>query len=268
MIREVTNHQEILRSLGNTLLIKMLVKKTVSQLGRHKRIPEREIMDEINDQVRKWGINVHSVSLSEAKVLKQPEGGGDGAIGSILKGLGMKGESKFPTPQEFVRGVDNFTSPAAATPNLNISILQGLATSGKMPTIGEQQEVSLENDAPVNWSRYIEEIINNEFSGPIDADAHGLYKIEISESENEKQAFYIDLSDRHKIVYEDNKLAKEPDVSVTVSSADMEGMLNGSLAPLQAYLTGRITAQGDVKKLMFFDKLSNKNRRSGYTYNN
>ena len=70
MVREVADHQEILRSLGKTLLVKILVKKNVSQLLRDKRNPEREIMDEINDQVRKWGINVQSCSLSEAKIIE------------------------------------------------------------------------------------------------------------------------------------------------------------------------------------------------------
>ena len=32
---------------------------------------------------------------------------------------------------------------------------------------------------------------------------------------------------------------------------------------LQAYLTGRISAQGDVQKLMFFDKLSSRGHKPG-----
>ncbi len=33
--------------------------------------------------------------------------------------------------------------------------------------------------------------------------------------------------------------------------------------PLQAYLTGRISASGDVKKLMFFDKISSRGHKQG-----
>ena len=98
----MADHQDILRSLGKTVLIKLLVKKTVPQLEKDKRTPETEIVDELNDQVRKWGIDVHSVKLSETKVLKQPESGSNSAVGSILKGLGMKDDPKYPTPQEFV----------------------------------------------------------------------------------------------------------------------------------------------------------------------
>jgi putative sterol carrier protein len=55
----------------------------------------------------------------------------------------------------------------------------------------------------------------------------------------------------------------KPDVSVTISSSDLANVLDGSLAPLQAYLTGRIQASGDVRKLMLFDKLSRRGHKSG-----
>ena len=52
MVSEVADHQDILRSLGKTVLVKILVKKTVQQLDRDKRIPAGEIQDELNDQVK------------------------------------------------------------------------------------------------------------------------------------------------------------------------------------------------------------------------
>jgi hypothetical protein len=51
MVSEVADHQDILRSLGKTVLVKILVKKTVQQLDRDKRRPAGEIQDELNDQV-------------------------------------------------------------------------------------------------------------------------------------------------------------------------------------------------------------------------
>jgi len=56
---------------------------------------------------------------------------------------------------------------------------------------------------------------------------------------------------------------RTPDVSVTITSSDLAGVLQGTLSPLQAYLTGRISAQGDVQKLMFFDKLSSRGHKPG-----
>ena len=64
-----------------------------------------------------------------------------------------------------------------------------------------------------------------------------------------------------------NPTGKEADVTVTISSPDLANVLDGSLAPLQAYLTGRIQAHGDVRKLMFFDKLSKRGHKPGSMFN-
>ena len=40
------------RSLGKTLVVKVCVKKTVSQLEKDKRTPAQAIQDDLNDQVR------------------------------------------------------------------------------------------------------------------------------------------------------------------------------------------------------------------------
>ena len=61
------------------------------------------IQDELNNQVRKWGIDVQRVDLSAVKILKEAENGSNAAVGSILKGLGMKTDPDYPTPKEFVR---------------------------------------------------------------------------------------------------------------------------------------------------------------------
>lgn len=136
MVREVADHQDILRSLGKTLLVKILVKKTVHNLERgDKRIPAQAILDELNDQVRKWGIDVHSVALSEPKVLKQAENSSTVAVGSILKSLGMKQESNYPTPQEFVRathgleGDDGSTATKSVVPGVSVGTSGGYVSA-------------------------------------------------------------------------------------------------------------------------------------------
>ena len=73
MVREVADHQDILRSLGKTVLVRLLAKKHVgslpassqtgakiilqiSKLNREKTACANEIMKELNKQVRKWGL--------------------------------------------------------------------------------------------------------------------------------------------------------------------------------------------------------------------
>ena len=80
-------------------------------------------MKELNKQVRKWGLIIRCVSLSEIKVLKQPEAmPGTGGMGKLLQGLGLApppptaptkpkehdlaagpGAAGYPSPLEFAR---------------------------------------------------------------------------------------------------------------------------------------------------------------------
>lgn len=256
------------RSLGKTILVKMLVKKNVSQLEKDKKTPEEEIKDEINCQVRKWGIDVHSVRLSEAKVLKQPDSSGNSAVGSILKGLGMKGDTPYPTPQEFARAAHGFgeqqqNAMSTAGPALFQSLLGGFGPQSDPAAAGPGvQSVA----SPADWGQCLDAIIRSEFGSTIDGDAHGLYCLEITQKHEGKETYYIELSDAIRVVTRENLTGRKPDVWVTISHQDLANVLDGSLAPLQAYLTGRISAAGDVRKLMFFDKLSNRGHKPGTTF--
>ena len=271
----MADHQDILRSLGKTVLIKLLVKKTVPQLEKDKRTPETEIVDELNDQVRKWGIDVHSVKLSETKVLKQPESGSNTAVGSILKGLGMKDDPKYPTPQEFVSttyGLDGkegqsasllsgLTAPVAAAggsseaaaasslpplqgpaPSVNMSLLQSLSQGQTKqlgpgivadPNIGIiKSPVAITETPPSNWGRCLEVIMASEF-GVVEQDAHGVYQLIISETENGTDTYFIDVGESKRSVLSECPAGRQPDVSVSISSSDLATVLDGSLAPLQ-----------------------------------
>ncbi|MFM9946681.1 MAG: SCP2 sterol-binding domain-containing protein [Saprospiraceae bacterium] len=43
---------------------------------------------------------------------------------------------------------------------------------------------------------------------------------------------------------------KEADCTVTVSLADLEGVMNGSINPMMAFMTGKIKVKGDMGVVM------------------
>ena len=109
-------------------------------------------------------------------------------------------------------------------------------------------------------------ILQSEFKDGtiLEEDACGLYKIEITNtSQGGTETYYMELNAMIRCVKKEIPSDQKPDVSVTVSSQDLSSVLEGSLAPLQAYLTGRISANGDVRKLMMFDKLSRRGHKPG-----
>ena len=265
MVSEVADHQDILRSLSKTLLVKNLVKKSVRQIEKDRRRHAAEIQDELNLQVRQWGIDVQKVELSDPKILKQPENTSNSAVGSILKGLGMKSDPKYPTPEEFVKlthgsgVVEEESSTTVMPPDMNVSLLQMMATNiknGDMPGVVPPTGGPAVDPKVFSWGKCLEVILQNEFNGPLDDDTYGLYKLEITNTTGNDEIYYIHLSSDARLVLAElpDDLQKEPDVAVQISSADLASVLEGTLAPLQAYLTGRISASGDVRKLMLFDK--------------
>jgi len=116
-------------------------------------------------------------------------------------------------------------------------------------------------DQKSDWHKCLESIICSD-DVQLSSEAMGVYELQVLETEHGTQGFYIDISPVHRsvrVIIDE----RTPDVSVTITSSDLAGVLQGTLSPLQAYLTGRISAQGDVQKLMFFDKLSSRGHKPG-----
>lgn len=253
------------------------------------------------------------MELSEIKILKQPESSSNSAVGSILKGLGMKEDPAYPTPKEFVRATHGLaewpTEPSSKTTvvnginagnpaanhvsamgcmpppeipqgaSMNLSLLQmmsGATGAGgglnsqampgvKLPSVPEGNTAT----RVCNWGKCLETILQSEFKDGImmDDDACGLFEIEITDTGAKKETYFIEVNASVRCVKTEIAPDRKPDVSVTISSQDLSSVLQGTLAPLQAYLTGRISANGDVRKLMFFDKLSRRGHKPGAMFN-
>jgi len=296
MVREVADHQDILRSLGKSLITKVLTKKSTTQLCKDRRVAAQKILDDLNNQVRKWGIDIRQVDLSDPKVLKKPDD--RSALGPVLQNMGLKQEQQFPSPEQFVRnnfgGENSDESDAAALNQLaNVvggfltkakneggpvdfaSMLGGISQAGgngvKMASVSEFMTPALQQaraptqeivvEKKTDWHRALEGTICNDHI-QLESEAMGLYELQILESEHGTEGFYIDITPTAKSV---TKITtqRRADVSVSITSSDLANVLQGSLSPLQAYLTGRISANGDVKKLMFFDKLSSRGHKPG-----
>ena len=116
-----------------------------------------------------------------------------------------------------------------------------------------------------NWRKCLDILLQSEFKDGmmLEEDACGLYKIEITDTECGMDTYYIEMNAMIRCVKKEIGPDQKPDVSLTISSQDLSSVLEGSLAPLQAYLAGRITANGDVRKLMFFEKLSKRGHKQG-----
>lgn len=166
----------------------------------------------------------------------------------------------------------NFAGSNTNNSNLNLlQMMSGVAGGISSQTIPGVKLPSVPKhdtaDSRVcNWGKCLEAILQSEFKDGtiLEEDACGLYKIEITNtSQGGTETYYMELNAMIRCVKKEIPSDQKPDVSVTVSSQDLSSVLEGSLAPLQAYLTGRISANGDVRKLMMFDKLSRRGHKPG-----
>ena len=248
------------------------------------------IKDDLNQQVRKWGIDIREVYLSDPRLLKKPEE--RSALGPVLQNLGLKDEQEFPSPEQFVRGDyknNNSDETDAEALNKLASTVGGMLTQTKgekggldlmasmMSSLGggggiqsvqmsqllPQSQPKTSSNQKTDWHRGLEGIICSSDHIMMDTEAYGVYELEILETQNGTEIFYIDISSSGRNVSKATSKGRRSDVSVSLTSSDLAGVLQGTVSPLQGYLTGRITANGDVKKLMFFDKLSNVGHKPG-----
>jgi len=254
MVREVADHQDILRSLAKTVLVRLLAKKQVSKLVKEKNVCAAEIMADLNRQVRKWGLDVRCVSLSEAKVLKKPEG--NNGVAPLLQSLGLKAKASYPSPMEFARsihappgeGTQAAPAPAAQTEENSLNSLVERAEGGA-----------------IDWKTCLQTVLT-QAPGDLEPDTYGIYSVNLTDA---KENLLVQINENGPKVVKADEVEGEhkPDVSINISSSDLAGVLKGSLPPLQAYLTGRISTSGDVRKLMLFDKISNRGHKPGATFN-
>jgi len=236
----------------------------VSKLVKEKNICASEIMADLNRQVRKWGLDVRCVSLSEAKVLKKPEG--NNGIAPLLQSLGMKEKSAYPSPMEFARSIH-------APPGESVDVEGGVVAGGVVGGVGGHQDEkglnlnSIVERAEVghcDWKTCLQTILSQEAT--LEPETHGLYSVNLTDA-SESLFVQIDGTGSKVVLASELEGEHKPDVSINISSSDLAGVLKGSLPPLQAYLTGRISTSGDVRKLMLFDKLSNRSHKPGATFN-
>ena len=97
-----------------------------------QRLAAEKIKDDLNQQVRKWGIDIREVYLSEPRLLKKPDE--KSALAPVLQNLGLKDEQEFPSPEQFIRGnykQSNSDESDAEALNKLASAVGGVLTKSK-----------------------------------------------------------------------------------------------------------------------------------------
>ena len=160
---------------------------------------------------------------------------------------------------------------------MNYSLLQMMSSVSAGLTHPSSNKPNYSHDETANstetssdWGKRLEDILQSDFKDgtAIDDEAQGLYKLEIlNDKDATKSIYYIEMNAINRCIRKEISSEQMLDISVTISSDDLTSILDGSLSPLHAYLTGRITVDGDVRKLMLLNKISERSHKQGTMFN-
>ncbi|KAK8405797.1 hypothetical protein O3P69_001937 [Scylla paramamosain] len=252
----VTSPEHGLRSFGKTVLLNVLTKNTVRETERDRPIIAAQIQKELNLRVLEWGIEIGEVTLSTVNILKEAEP--NNPLKPIMNCFGGSSGGGGGGGQVFAPPGSSATAAAASS----VFNIPGLGNFGDFNLLGANSSKK-KSEAIVTSSRSPHSKLGKHLQGLISgvggADlAHGIYRLQVEGTEG--GIFIIFVGNGVRQVVEGDLPKVTPDVAVTIAKSDLMAILEGSLAPLQAYLSGHLTVQGNVQMLMGLESLRQGNK--------
>ncbi|XP_063614916.1 uncharacterized protein LOC134788010 [Penaeus indicus] len=121
-----------------------------------------------------------------------------------------------------------------------------ISEPAKQPNI----QVTSSRSPDTKLGKYLQGLI----SGPSGNDlTHGIYRLQVEGKDG--GIFIIFIGNGVRQVVEGDLPKVTPDVAVVISKEDLMAIFEGTLAPLQAYLSGHLTVQGNIQMLMGLETL-------------
>ncbi|XP_066975230.1 stomatin-like protein 1 isoform X4 [Macrobrachium rosenbergii] len=233
----VTSPEHGLRSFGKTVLLNVLTKHTVRETERDRPAIASKIQKELNLRVLEWGIEIGDVSLSNVNILKEAEP--SNPLKPIMNCFGSGGGDVLVPPAAANK------AGGSAMFNMDFSFL-GAANSKKK----SENIVTSSRSPQTKLGKHLQGLIGGVGGADL---THGIYRLQVEGKDG--GVFIIFIGNGVRQVVEGDLPKVTPDVAVTIAKNDLMAIFDGTLAPLQAYLSGHLTVQGNVQMLMGLESL-------------
>ncbi|XP_062404202.1 stomatin-like protein 1 [Sardina pilchardus] len=238
------------RLTAQNAMTQSLSKKTVREIQTERLKLGDYLGMDINELTKPWGLEVDRVELTLECVLKGPDGvthPGPLAVPSsaAVSGLdGIPGLEGIGGPiqqlaMQFLGNMSNMTQSRQDSAAVTIvdEVASERAPQGQM-TGAEQLLLAVR---PVLSERLVQVV-------------GACYQFNISSSSGQTSTYYLDLSQGSGACGA-GPPAREADVALTLSEADLLAMFQGQLKPLAAYACGRLGVEGDMSVAMRLEEL-------------
>ncbi|XP_031472180.1 stomatin-like protein 1 isoform X3 [Phasianus colchicus] len=217
------------RMTAQSAMAKALGKKSLREIqGEKLRIGEQLLLD-INDMTKSWGLEVDRVELTMEAVLQPPRDallGPLGAIAPVLEGS---------PPQLASHLLDS--TPSAPEAADSVVMVSEVDPPRRRPSVTELLSA-------------VEPILSEALVSQVGAS----YQVDIILPGGARSTFFIDLSSGSGRAG-CGVPQGSPDVVLEVAEEDLQELMLGELRPLAAYMSGRLRVQGDLQLALRLEEL-------------
>ncbi|XP_017937024.2 LOW QUALITY PROTEIN: stomatin-like protein 1 [Manacus vitellinus] len=236
------------RMTAQNAMTKTLMKKSLREIQVEKLRIGEQLLLEINDMTKSWGLEVDRVELSMEAGLQPPRENlaGPAAPGPPVPGLG---------------GADGTIQQAGWSHFLAASTL-ALAGGGTGAPEADSVEMVNEVEPPTTpllaqrkpSADELLSAVESVLSEALVSQVGASYQVNIALSSGTWSTYFIDLSSGSGRICR-GVPEGVPDVTLQVSEKDLQDLFLGDLRPLSAYMSGRLQVTGDLHLALKLEEL-------------
>ncbi|NXH73362.1 STML1 protein, partial [Hydrobates tethys] len=237
------------RMTAQNAMTNTLVKKSLREIQVEKLRIGEQLLLEINNMTKSWGLEVDRVELSMEAVLQPPQ---ENLVGPLA--------TMPPVPG--LEGLDGTIQQLAAHFFSNTLALAGSGTSA--PAAADSVETVNEVDPPTApllaaarrkpSADELLSVVEPVLSEALVSQVGATYQVNIALPSGARSTYFIDLSSGNgragRGVPEGS-----PDVILEVAEKDLQDLFLGNLRPLSAYMSGRLQVKGDLHLALKLEEL-------------
>ncbi|NXL45458.1 STML1 protein, partial [Podilymbus podiceps] len=237
------------RMTAQNAMTKTLAKKTLREIQVEKLRIGEQLLLEINDMTKSWGLEVDRVELSMEAVLQPPRENLVGPLATVPPVEGLDGTSR--------QLAAHFLSSTLA--------LAGSGTGA--PEAADRVETANEVEPPTAphlaatssaWRKpsadellsAVEPVLSEALVCQVGAS----YQVDIILLSGARSTYFIDLSSGSGQAGRGVPEGR-PDVILEVAEKDLQDLFLGDLRPLSAYMSGRLQVKGDLHLALKLEEL-------------
>ncbi|KAM9223972.1 stomatin-like protein 1 [Leptosomus discolor] len=227
------------RMTAQNVMTKTLVKKSLREIQVEKLRIGEQLLLEINDMTKSWGLEVDRVELSMEAVLQPPRENLVGPLATMPPVPGLEGLDG--TIQQLAAHFFNNTLVPAGRDSMET------VNEVEPPTAAGSTQRKPSADELLSA---VEPVLSESLVGQVGAS----YQVNIVLPSGAQSTYFIDLSSGSgqagRGVPEGS-----PDVILEVAEKDLQDLFLGDLRPLSAYMSGKLQVKGDLHLALKLEEL-------------